>query len=49
MTVRGFRGDTNSHKIYFSSASSAPIANIISVMTLLGLIGAAALFEFILV
>nr|GEX38431.1 protein ABCI12, chloroplastic [Tanacetum cinerariifolium]GEX38436.1 protein ABCI12, chloroplastic [Tanacetum cinerariifolium] len=49
MTVRGFRGDCSSHKIYFSSASSAPIANIVSVMTLVGLIGAAALSEYILV
>ncbi|PWA39750.1 cobalt ion transmembrane transporter [Artemisia annua] len=49
MTVRGFRGDSSSHKIYFSSASSAPIANIVSVMTLVGLIGAAALSEYILV
>nr|XP_043624419.1 protein ABCI12, chloroplastic [Erigeron canadensis] len=49
MTVRGFRGDSTSHKIYFSSASSAPIANILSVMTLLGLIGAAALSEYVLV
>ncbi|XP_071742049.1 protein ABCI12, chloroplastic-like [Rutidosis leptorrhynchoides] len=49
MTVRGFNGDSSSHNIYFSSASSAPMANIVSVMTLLGLIGAAALSEYVLV
>ncbi|KAK1414143.1 hypothetical protein QVD17_29884 [Tagetes erecta] len=47
MTVRGFRGDSNSHKIYFSSASSAPIPNMVSLMTLIGLIGAAVLTEYI--
>ncbi|GKB14542.1 hypothetical protein Tco_0848465, partial [Tanacetum coccineum] len=49
MTVRGFRGDSSSHKIYFSPASSAPIANVVSVMTLVGLISVAALSEYILV
>ncbi|KAI3711872.1 hypothetical protein L1987_70421 [Smallanthus sonchifolius] len=49
MTVRGFRGDSSSHKIYFSSASSAPIPNMVSLMTLVGLIGAAALSEYMLI
>ncbi|KAI3715381.1 hypothetical protein L6452_22362 [Arctium lappa] len=48
MNVRGFRGDSKSHKIYFSSASSAAMANIISVMTLVGLIGAAVFSEYTL-
>lgn len=48
MNVRGFRGDSKSHKIYFSSASSAVMANIVSVMTLVGLIGAAVLSEYTL-
>ncbi|XP_076887229.1 protein ABCI12, chloroplastic isoform X1 [Bidens hawaiensis] len=49
MTVRGFRGDCSSHKIYFSSASSAPVSDVISVVTLFGLIGAAALSEYVLI
>ncbi|KAJ0677288.1 hypothetical protein HanOQP8_Chr12g0435201 [Helianthus annuus] len=49
MTVRGFRGDSSSHKIYFSSSSSAPIPNMVSLVTLVGLIGAAALSEYILI
>ncbi|KAJ9538286.1 hypothetical protein OSB04_031019 [Centaurea solstitialis] len=48
MNVRGFRGDSNSHKIYFSSASSVVMANVISIMTLVGLIGAAVLSEYTL-
>lgn len=48
MNVRGFRGDSKSHKIYFSSASSAAMANIVSVMTLIGLVGAAVLSEYTL-
>ncbi|KAD2393964.1 hypothetical protein E3N88_40941 [Mikania micrantha] len=49
MTVRGFRGDSSSHKIYFSSSSSAPIPNMVSLMTLVGLVSAAALSEYMLV
>ncbi|KAK9060589.1 hypothetical protein SSX86_021295 [Deinandra increscens subsp. villosa] len=49
MTVRGFRGDSSSHKIYFSSASSALIPNVVSLATLVGLIGAAAWSEYILI
>ncbi|KAJ9538404.1 hypothetical protein OSB04_031137 [Centaurea solstitialis] len=48
MNVRGFRGDSNSHKIYFSSATSVVMANVISIMTLVGLIGAAVLSEYTL-
>ncbi|KAM7462975.1 hypothetical protein LguiA_031096 [Lonicera macranthoides] len=49
MNVRGFRGESNSHKIYFSSEASNGIANVLSVLCLVGLIGAAALSEYALV
>ncbi|KAK3010656.1 hypothetical protein RJ639_011821 [Escallonia herrerae] len=49
MNVRGFRGDSKSHKIYFSSESSTPMANIVSLSCLVGLMGAAAFSEYVLV
>ncbi|XP_059632587.1 protein ABCI12, chloroplastic [Cornus florida] len=45
MIVRGFRGDCNTHKIYFPSDSCIGIADIFSLLCLGGLIGAAALSE----
>ncbi|KAK2982259.1 hypothetical protein RJ640_016389, partial [Escallonia rubra] len=48
MNVRGFRGDSKSHKIYFSSESSTPMANIVSLSCLVGLMGAAAFSEYVL-
>ncbi|KAL7251929.1 hypothetical protein ACSBR1_013728 [Camellia fascicularis] len=42
MIVRGFRGDGNAHKIYFSSDTSIGMADILSLLCLIGLIGAAA-------
>ncbi|KAE9453139.1 hypothetical protein C3L33_14957, partial [Rhododendron williamsianum] len=42
MIVRGFRGDSNAHKIYFSSDSSIGMPNILSLLCLVGLIGATA-------
>ncbi|GFZ21874.1 hypothetical protein Acr_29g0010360 [Actinidia rufa] len=46
MIVRGFRGDGNSHKIYFSSESSLGIADILSLLCLVGLLGATAVSNF---
>ncbi|XP_057485508.1 protein ABCI12, chloroplastic-like isoform X1 [Actinidia eriantha] len=46
MIVRGFRGDGNSHKIYFSSESSIGIADILSLLCLVGLLGATAVSNF---
>ncbi|XAR57174.1 hypothetical protein NMG60_11025227, partial [Bertholletia excelsa] len=40
MIVRGFRGDSNDHKIYLSSNSSIGMADILSLVCLVGLIGA---------
>ncbi|KAL5701650.1 Protein abci12 [Ranunculus cassubicifolius] len=49
MIVRGFRGDSNNHKIYLLSKSSIGWEDIISLLCLLGLIGAAVLSEVVLV
>ncbi|XP_038718977.1 protein ABCI12, chloroplastic [Tripterygium wilfordii] len=49
MIVRGFRGDCNTHKIYFSSDSSAGMADFISLLCLIGVIGAAVLSNSVLV
>ncbi|KAG9457443.1 hypothetical protein H6P81_001951 [Aristolochia fimbriata] len=49
MIVRGFRGDSNIHKIYFFSNTSFGIADMISLLGLLGLIGASIVSEQILV
>eukprot|EP00268_Persea_americana_P059570 TRINITY_DN7330_c0_g1_i1.p1 TRINITY_DN7330_c0_g1~~TRINITY_DN7330_c0_g1_i1.p1 ORF type:complete len:398 (+),score=41.44 TRINITY_DN7330_c0_g1_i1:265-1458(+) len=49
MIVRGFRGDSHAHKIYFFSDSSLGMADVASVLCLLGLIGAAVLSEQFLV
>lgn len=48
MNVRGFRGDCNSHKIYFSSSPSTWMANFISILCLVGVITAAASSEYFL-
>ena len=45
MNVRGFRGDSNTHNIYFSSLSSNSMANILSIMCLVCLVGAAAVSD----
>ncbi|XP_058077846.1 protein ABCI12, chloroplastic isoform X3 [Magnolia sinica] len=49
MIVRGFRGDSNTHKIYFFSDSSIGAADIVSLFCLLGLIGAAIWSELFLI
>ncbi|KAK9161384.1 hypothetical protein Syun_007725 [Stephania yunnanensis] len=49
MIVRGFRGDSRNHKIYFLSDSSLGVADIIASLCLVGLISAAMLSEVILV
>lgn len=45
MNVRGFKGDSNTHNIYFSSLSSNSMANIVSVLCLVCLVGAAAVSD----
>ncbi|OVA20089.1 ABC/ECF transporter [Macleaya cordata] len=45
MIVRGFRGDGNTHKIYVLSNSSIGIADVVSLLCLGGVIGAAVLSE----
>ncbi|XP_017699891.2 protein ABCI12, chloroplastic isoform X1 [Phoenix dactylifera] len=45
MVARGFRGNSNTHKIYFFSESSLGIGDFLSLLCLLGLIGAAILSE----
>lgn len=49
MIVRGFRGDSNSHKIYFLSGSSIGMADFISVLCLIGVVGGAFLSDYFLV
>lgn len=46
MIVRGFRGDSNAHKIYFSSESSMGMADLISLFCLIGVTSAALLSEY---
>ncbi|KAG5560035.1 hypothetical protein RHGRI_003350 [Rhododendron griersonianum] len=46
MIVRGFRGDSNAHKIYFSSDSSIGLPDILSLLCLVGLIGATAVSKY---
>ncbi|XP_052206491.1 protein ABCI12, chloroplastic isoform X2 [Diospyros lotus] len=46
MIARGFRGDSKAHKIYFSSDSSIGIADILSLLCLVSLIGATALLNY---
>ncbi|XP_011009038.1 PREDICTED: protein ABCI12, chloroplastic isoform X2 [Populus euphratica] len=49
MIVRGFRGDSNSHKIYFFSDSSIGMADFVSLLCLIGVVGAALLSDYYLV
>ncbi|KAG6764817.1 hypothetical protein POTOM_032304 [Populus tomentosa] len=49
MIVRGFRGDSNSHKIYFLSDSSIGMADFVSLLCLIGVVGAALLSDYYLV
>lgn len=46
MIVRGFRGDSKAHKIYFSSNSSIRIPDMLSLLCLVGLIGATAVSKY---
>ncbi|KAF3457231.1 hypothetical protein FNV43_RR01888 [Rhamnella rubrinervis] len=48
MIVRGFRGDSNSHKIYFLSDSSIGTEDIVSLLCLIGVIGATVLSDYFL-
>ncbi|GAA0147352.1 hypothetical protein LIER_07073 [Lithospermum erythrorhizon] len=45
MIVRGFRGDSTSHKLFLSANSSMALANIVSMLSLVGLVGAAFLCQ----
>lgn len=49
MIVRGFRGDSKSHKIYFLSDSSFGKADVIALLCLFGVIVAATLSDYFLV
>ncbi|KAM0988431.1 hypothetical protein FF1_012478 [Malus domestica] len=49
MIVRGFRGDSNAHKIYLLSDPSIGPADIISLLCLVGVIGASVWFGYFLV
>jgi hypothetical protein len=49
MIVRGFRGDSNAHKIYFLSDSSFGMEDIISLLCLVGVTGAALLSDYFFV
>ncbi|XP_040957160.1 protein ABCI12, chloroplastic isoform X2 [Gossypium hirsutum] len=49
MIVRGFRGDSNAHKLYFLSDSSIGIADLIAVVCLIGVTSVALLSEYLLV
>ncbi|KAK9288141.1 hypothetical protein L1049_016589 [Liquidambar formosana] len=49
MIVRGFKGDSNSHKIYFLPDSSIGMADVVSLLCLIGVISAAVLSEYFLV
>ncbi|XP_050240340.1 protein ABCI12, chloroplastic [Quercus robur] len=49
MIVRGFRGDSKTHKIYFLSDSSFGMADIVSLLCLVGVTGAALLSDYFLV
>ncbi|KAJ4847243.1 Protein abci12, chloroplastic [Turnera subulata] len=49
MIVRGFRGDSNNHKIYFLSNTAVGMADVFSVLCLIGVVGAAVLSDYFLV
>ncbi|KAL3505833.1 hypothetical protein ACH5RR_031215 [Cinchona calisaya] len=48
MIARGFRGDCNSHKLFLSAGTSSAMANILSLLCLVGLIGAATWSKYLL-
>ncbi|KAJ8747565.1 hypothetical protein K2173_013061 [Erythroxylum novogranatense] len=49
MIVRGFRGDSNTHKIYFLSDSSLGMADFVSLLCLTGIVGGAFMSDYFLV
>ncbi|XP_012069486.1 protein ABCI12, chloroplastic isoform X1 [Jatropha curcas] len=49
MILRGFRGDSNSYKIYFLSESSIGMADFISMLCLIGIVSGAFLSDYLLV
>ncbi|TYJ19770.1 hypothetical protein E1A91_A09G214900v1 [Gossypium mustelinum] len=49
MIVRGFRGDSNAHKLHFLSDSSIGMANLIAVVCWISVTSAAPLSEYLLV
>ncbi|KAK3431548.1 hypothetical protein EUGRSUZ_E03351 [Eucalyptus grandis] len=49
MIIRGFRGDSNKHKIYLRSTSSNGMADTVSLLCLMGIVGAAILSDYLIV
>ncbi|XP_038876339.1 protein ABCI12, chloroplastic isoform X1 [Benincasa hispida] len=49
MIVRGFRGDSSNHKLYFLSNSSSRMANILSLLCLFGVISASFFFDNVII
>lgn len=49
MMVRGFRGESDLHRIYFPSDSSNLLANILSMVFLFGLVGATIASEYLII
>ncbi|CAM8915116.1 unnamed protein product [Rhodiola kirilowii] len=49
MIVRGFKGNSNNYKIYFLTKSTIETADIVSLLSLAGLVAAAVLSEYILI
>ncbi|GAV63339.1 CbiQ domain-containing protein [Cephalotus follicularis] len=49
MIVRGFRGNSNTHQIYFLSYPSVGMADFVSLLCLIGVVGAALLSDHFLV
>ncbi|PHU30543.1 hypothetical protein BC332_02636 [Capsicum chinense] len=48
MIVRGFRGDSTTHKIFLSADSSSGVANYISLSCLFGLIALVTLPKYLI-
>ncbi|KAI4304107.1 hypothetical protein MLD38_039663 [Melastoma candidum] len=49
MIIRGFRGNSNNHKIHFMSDPSNRIADAISLLCLMGIVGAAVLSDHLVI
>lgn len=49
MIARGFCGDSNTHKIYLFSESRLGFIDLLSLLCLLGVVGAAVVSELVLI